>query len=578
MEEDFEVKDEDVLLYFWKNYEDYFIKEKEYPRLRFVFLEQDSKKIIEEMYLKNWIIDKIWNVVKEDIWKLGKNDIEEPRIESDIPTIFVKDTKKFFENLIEYCKEEAKVQYKYGFDSSYHARTQTVMLDLFLRATSEDFSNIELFIERQTEMLKNSFLNRFIIEQEIGTLEVLGNYRLTAQLRASKLYDENSLEVVFRIYNENNESFELPVVRYGVFTRDEHLICSIGSIQNKEESTVDKVFEQKRYKVNSSVEDRSLTEGVEPKKLISLLAFIDLMIMNGITEFEGLGLTVLDYRFHEISSELSQKRFYEKYSDESIPSDENSKSDYLFKKKAMNKFYKKQDYMIDAKTTKMLKIIERLIYHYSGSKITAYPFQADSNVHFIIPEDLKDENIIGDLPKELFSLIQNKYIPLDYNFEDCYDETTGIFDVEKLKGLSEKGNSFACHLIGIFYKYGIYGFKRDSKLGVKYFKIAQIAECLAADIELLPKMYGKYDKYCNIVKRINSEKIKTAPDSLQKSINRLSMLLFFYLYEKIDREDVESYIDKYKDTFLKQNIYNILDVIDKDKKAEYDDVFNFYKK
>ena len=56
-------------------------------------------------------------------------------------------------------------------------------------------------------------------------------------------------------------------------------------------------MDRKRYKVNEGIADED-TYQVEPKNLLVLSIFVNLLHRKGITETEVPGLYVLDYEYH----------------------------------------------------------------------------------------------------------------------------------------------------------------------------------------------------------------------------------------------------------------------------------------
>ena len=232
----------------------------------------------------------------------------------------------------------------------------------------------------------------------------------------ARTWDENSREMEITIYDkkyyEKQELFHrphytLPTIRYGIYERNGKKVCSIGSIQDKSDSyqktDLSKKVNRKKYKANEGVPAEDVQQ-VEPKHILSLSIFINLLNKEGITEIEVPSLYVLDYDYHTKRNEQILKDFKKEWSEEKIKKypEEYKRCLHYF-----NKAYNKQDIISEIKIERILLTFRRVLQHYTNSSIISYPGDADSFMHLRIPIIKSKNDINGSIFQELYKLSQS---------------------------------------------------------------------------------------------------------------------------------------------------------------------------
>lgn len=393
----------DIKEYFATAVVKYFVDSDSFPNLNFSFDEEEKKDDFFNMYFDN---------------TLTKNKAYKSLNESGEYQIRIRNFDSFFDKLKTYCEKELELSLNVGNYRQTYNFVVEIIANIFLRATVDDFNDIDLFLDKQIEMLNINELSDFLVEQEFGNINFLDDLVLSAKLRDAYVFDENSLEMVMRLTDrETDEVIELPLVRFGIYNKDEKRICSIGSIQNKFLSDDSKINAGKKEIISQiSRKDRW---GMESKKIISLLTFMFIMNKYNINDFEIHGLNILDYRYHELLSEYKKKIFEEYYPvGNGVPTDEIDYFCYMKDKKELERYYQKEETIVELKTTKLFEFVYNVLQYYlDNSKITSFPFEADSNFHFNVPS-LNISNINGNAATELFEKINN------YNL--VFDDTNNI--------------------------------------------------------------------------------------------------------------------------------------------------------
>jgi len=279
----------------------------ELPNFRFDFRESKAIEFIEEVIVNNvqqYDSKKAEKIVENIKSKCNGNEIT--------PVMVVNDYKKFFEYLRRIYEKHIELHFQRS-DMSFFPRWEKENLFelIWLRATPDDFNNPEEFLKKQSEMICDTTFDKFNEETVLGKLEFLDNNILCVKNGIGRTWDENSREMEFIIYDKDyynkkgllyRPAYKLPVIRYGIHKRNGKKVCCIGSIQNKtddyKKTDLQELIDNKKYKVNRGV-DKEGTFQVEPKCILALSIFINLLHKKGITDIEVPGLYVLDYEYHE---------------------------------------------------------------------------------------------------------------------------------------------------------------------------------------------------------------------------------------------------------------------------------------
>ena len=146
---------------------------------------------------------------------------------------------------------------------------------------------------------------------------------------------------------------------------------------------------------------------VEPKNILALSIFIDILSKKGITDIEIPSMYVLDYEYHEKRSRKIYKKFKEEW-----PEDRKKRSPLLYNEEEnyFNNNYNKQDLISGIKTERIIKNFERVLYHYPNGRIVSYPGELDSFLHLNIPIIKSKDEIRSRILKDIYQLIEKRYI------------------------------------------------------------------------------------------------------------------------------------------------------------------------
>ncbi len=337
----------------------------------------------------------------------------------DTPVMVIRDYKEFFEGLTKLCEENVHQHFKRTKNSSFpwYERTNC-MEEVWLRMAPEDFNDPENFLRLQVQMAKDTTFSKYDNETCLGQSKILGDNYICIQNKVARTWDEASQEMEITIYDKEHyhkenkryiPNYKLPVVRYGIYEKDGHRICRIFSIQNtdtnQELNGMYKKIDRAKYKVNSGISEQD-TEKVEPKNLIALSIFVNLLNMEGITKIEAQGAYVLDYEFHEKRNIRLKKDFDERWTEEKK---QKQLDMYLREKAYLDKSYGKEELISEIKTERFLKAFDRLLEHYPMGRTDSYPTEQDSNYHIIIPKIKSKSEINSSFLQEMYELVAKQY-------------------------------------------------------------------------------------------------------------------------------------------------------------------------
>ena len=348
----------------------------------------------------------------------------EDNTSDNIPVMLINDYQDFFEQLRQFYEEHIRMFFKRTTFSSFHSYAMVNCFDLiWLRATPEDFNDPEEFLRKQVQMIKDNTFSKYDKETSLGKIECLDNNILCIQNKVARIWDETSQEMHISIYDkeyyDNTELFDrqhytLPVIRYGIFEKDGKKVCRIGSIQNKEvgskKSAVSKKVDRAKYKVNEGVTEQDM-ERVEPKSLIALSIFINLLNQEGITDIQVPSMYVLDYNYHEKMGEKLMREFKHRWGDKYISGDGSQR--YMRERAHLERTYGKEDLISEIKTERFIKLFNRLLCHYPNASITSYPAEVDNNYHILIPKIKHKTEINGDVLQQLYCAVESQYASIE---------------------------------------------------------------------------------------------------------------------------------------------------------------------
>lgn len=399
------------------------------PNFKFDFREKEAIEFIEDI-MKKYANSFDKPKDRKEIWERLKKTLEKLKQKTDeneeTPVMIVNDYKKFFEYLRQAYEKHIELYFQRRKDSTGFNRWEknNFFELIWLRATPQDFNNPEEFLKKQAKMIKDTTFEKYDEEIYLGKLECLNNHIITIKNGIARTWDENFRQMEITIYDKeyytnkelyNRPHYTLPVIRYGIYEKDGKKICSIGSIQNKSDSSDEEKLEKKvdrqKYKINKDIPEED-KEKVEPKNLIALSIFINLLHKEGITDIEVPSMYVLDHEYHRKRNKYLLKKFKEKWTEvdywdrEERQKREKFPEDYQKAYKNLMKMFRKEDLISEIKTERQLLTARRLLKHYPKANITAYPEEIDNYMHMQIPLVKDASEINGELLKELYNLVQ----------------------------------------------------------------------------------------------------------------------------------------------------------------------------
>jgi len=383
------------------------------PNFKFEFREDEAIDFIENI-LKSYSDEYEFN--KEKCQKILETIKQKSDGNTETPVMIVKDYKQFFELLRHLYEKQIELYFlRTGMSGFSRYEKNNFFEQIWLRATPDDFNNPEEFLRKQVEMANDTTFEKYNEETCLGKIEFLDNNILCVKNGIARTWDENSKEFEITIYDKNHydnkelfvrPSYTLPVIRYGIYERYGKKVCFIGSIQDKcwprdeQQSDLEKEINKKRYKANEGVAKED-TYKVEPKHLLALSIFINLLHKEGITEIEIPGLYVLDYDYHTKRNKKILEDFEKDWTEEDI---EKYPDVYIRELNYFEKTYNKEDLISEIKTERLLLIFRRLLHHYQNGSIISYPGELDSFMHLSIPIVRSKNDIDGSIFKELYNI------------------------------------------------------------------------------------------------------------------------------------------------------------------------------
>lgn len=390
-----------------------------YPNFKFDFREPEAIIYIQNFYKnypngKEYYGDRFENIMN----MLTDTNLRQDNI---TPVMVVNDYKKFFENLRAYYEEIVDQYWKRSPYSSFPVyEMENCFTDIWLRATPDDFNNPERFLEKQVMLARDRTLEKYDDEVSLGPVEEFDNNILCVKNGYARTWDEALREFQITIYDKEHYDNErmvykpqylLPVIRYGIYETDGRKVCYIGSVQNTlrvhplaSHEAVRKKIDRSKYSVNQGVSQEDI-EGIEPKQIIALSIFFNILNKEGITDFEVPALPVLDYDYHIKRNEKLLRDFNKRWT---IEEQAEYPVRYEEEREYLESNYGKEDLVSKIKTERLMKTMSRMLHHYQNGEVTSYPWDADSMMHFRVPVIKSKNDINGNFLKKLYDVVAGK--------------------------------------------------------------------------------------------------------------------------------------------------------------------------
>lgn len=299
-----------------------------------------------------------------------------------VPTLLIKNKAAFDKLLITYTNLAYEFyKDKFPEDISEHDKIKSILALLWSNATSEDFKNPIMYLQKRI-----SFFN-------LDNLDIEADSSL-GKLKINLIKDELCNETPYYLEIKANDNM-LPKVSLGIFEDTGY----IYAIQNKEKNR-DKTLNRQMYKVNVGI-NLDLEEsdnimfpenlkGVTPSTLISATIALAYLKNLGVSK---IAIPVfLPVRWN--SKELSFPKKYQ-YMQKRGQANPN----YL--KEAMAHHEEIQRNLSD----KFIRTFRRLDYHFSNIEINALPFIHAEDMLMTIDDDVDCNN---PLLLELYQIVRQK--------------------------------------------------------------------------------------------------------------------------------------------------------------------------
>ena len=397
----------------------------ELPNFRFIFTETEAIEFIDKTLsnYRNQFDDKSFVSHLEEEHRIILQRIKEKSNGNSIqPAMIINNYKDFFEQLRSFYEKDIELYFLRTHMTGFTVYEKNNCFEqIWLRATPEDFNNPEEFLRKQVEMLKDTTFEKYDKETYIGKLGFLDNNILCIKNGISRTWDENSREIEITIYDKtfynNPKLFDrphctLPIIRYGIYEKNGKRVCSIGSIQNTnvsqssyEQPNINKKVRNKSYKLNNGISEE-YREKVDPKSILALSIFIDILNQEEITDIEVPCMYVLDYEYHRKRNKTTIKNFKDYWTKDKISK---FPSSYQSQKNHLSHNYNKQNLISEIKTEGLIRKFQRLLNHYQSGVIESYPGDIDNFLHINIPVIESETEIKGDILVELYKLISQRY-------------------------------------------------------------------------------------------------------------------------------------------------------------------------
>lgn len=320
--------------------------ETETPNINFKFGE-DGFVLFKDIVEKSFVKKGSWTpkAKQEDIdFILSHND-------DYVPTLYINDSIKFFEYLTNITNSLLKLNEKYGIKQSPRSMAMHVLRRIWLRLGIEDIANVNDFLDRQLQFVRNRIFDIHSIER----ISSFNGYEIFMKSEVNPTWDETTRSMIFTIQG-NDSVYELPRILYDI---DDNKVCYIYAVQSSIKKK-DKIIERQLYKLNKNIEKPN----VHPSKVFSMLLFIEELKKKGISKIKIPSIQVLSYRFHELISKQAKKELEEaKISLERFPNDEYTKEEYECAKQWYDRTYNNEDKISYLKTEELINLAYRMLEH-----------------------------------------------------------------------------------------------------------------------------------------------------------------------------------------------------------------------
>lgn len=281
--------------------------ESEVPKFNIVFSNEAIdlfKKVSEEPFVKQNCYTP--NITRKDINRI----LPENQQDLTCPTINVIDYEMFFKLLTEIVNEQINLNYRYGENGSARAVAIRLMRRIWLRMGTKDLENVELFLKKQLDFLKNTEFDKPYKEIEFG---IYKDRKITYVVEKCETWCETSRRIHFKIY-DNDKYHDLPNIYYEIREEENEKICYVYAVQNCHNRHRITSVERDLYKLSKGSEKSK----VHPNFLMAMNLFFELLQQSNIKCVKVPLLQVLSYRYHVLLSEKTKEEFKRDWNKEQL--------------------------------------------------------------------------------------------------------------------------------------------------------------------------------------------------------------------------------------------------------------------
>ena len=253
-----------------------------------------------------------------------------------------------------------------------HIAGNDFVRSIWLRMGVLDINNVEMFLKKQLEFLKND---------ECLYYDYFNNDNISISCVGStnpEFFETNSY-ARFIVEDSDNQKYRFPVVHYGISREKENPICYIYGIQN---SRTKNINNEKINEFLRGVKKNLRNKYVSKDFVLALGMFLDMIYEKGIDELRVPIYQVFNYDYHENLSKILDLIYngYEDVEKEQLEEEYNKGieddkvSDYIHNKMMYDRFNGKEEIISYNKTERFINTFLVLNDVFDNIEIYNEPF------------------------------------------------------------------------------------------------------------------------------------------------------------------------------------------------------------
>lgn len=368
--------------------------EYEVPRVNFIFSDEAIswlRNLLKNPFKKEGYDTQ--NMTEDDINRLCR----ENQNDSNCPTIVVKDYKLFFQLLTDIVNEQIDLYFEYRKGMGARRAALLLLRRLWLRMNVEDFNDVELFLEKQLEFLKNREFDNPFDENSLG---IFDRYFVFYGVELCETWCESTRRMYFRIYDGLEEHHDLPNVYYDICEENGEKVCYVSAVQCQKYDKRIKSIERKLYKLNKNIPDSK----VHPNFLMAMKLFYEVLRKYNISHIKVPIIQVLSYRYHELLSEQEREIFEKKWTEKQLKylyslrdsacwqkqeKFEGLMKEYEYDRISYDRFVDKEDFISKNKIEGLINLFTSMTYLDDMMAINTEPFIDASYLDISLDDERK---------------------------------------------------------------------------------------------------------------------------------------------------------------------------------------------